>query len=160
MCVKVLKRVRKIVLGLVVGSLAILASSSWADHHAGTVKVGVLHSLSGTMAISETSLRDVVLMAVEEINEAGGVLGSPVEVVHSDSSDTANPQIAAQSVADMISDGVSAIVGAASSSVSLNVVDDIAAAEVVQISPANTSNTTPPAGASATVRRAARGRTS
>ncbi|MEM1208231.1 MAG: urea ABC transporter substrate-binding protein [Planctomycetota bacterium] len=38
-----------------------------------TVKVGVLHSLSGTMAISETSLRDVVLMAVEEINEAGGV---------------------------------------------------------------------------------------
>ncbi|MEM9790662.1 MAG: urea ABC transporter substrate-binding protein [Planctomycetota bacterium] len=38
-----------------------------------TVKIGVLHSLSGTMAISETSLRDVVLMAVEEINEAGGV---------------------------------------------------------------------------------------
>ena len=38
-----------------------------------TVKVGVLHSLSGTMAISETSLRDVVLMAVEEINAAGGV---------------------------------------------------------------------------------------
>jgi urea transport system substrate-binding protein len=40
---------------------------------AGTVKVGILHSLSGTMAISETSLRDVVLMAVEEINKAGGV---------------------------------------------------------------------------------------
>ena len=38
-----------------------------------TVKIGVLHSLSGTMAISETSLRDVVLMAAEEINEAGGV---------------------------------------------------------------------------------------
>ena len=37
------------------------------------VKVGVLHSLSGTMAISETSLRDAVLMAVEEINEAGGL---------------------------------------------------------------------------------------
>lgn len=38
-----------------------------------TVKIGILHSLSGTMAISETSLRDVVLMAVEEINAAGGV---------------------------------------------------------------------------------------
>jgi len=38
-----------------------------------TVKVGVLHSLSGTMAISETSLRDVVLMAIEEINADGGV---------------------------------------------------------------------------------------
>ncbi|HMO04461.1 MAG TPA: urea ABC transporter substrate-binding protein [Kiritimatiellia bacterium] len=45
------------------------------------VKIGVLHSLSGTMAISETSLRDVVLMAVEEINAAGGVLGKPVEAV-------------------------------------------------------------------------------
>jgi urea transport system substrate-binding protein len=38
-----------------------------------TVKIGVLHSLSGTMAISETSLRDVVLMAADEINSAGGV---------------------------------------------------------------------------------------
>jgi urea transport system substrate-binding protein len=46
-----------------------------------TVKVGVLHSLSGTMAISETSLRDVVLMAVEEINAKGGVLGKQIEPV-------------------------------------------------------------------------------
>ncbi len=45
------------------------------------VKIGVLHSLSGTMAISETSLRDVVLMAVEELNAAGGVLGHKVEPV-------------------------------------------------------------------------------
>ena len=47
----------------------------------GTVKIGILHSLSGTMAISETSLRDVVLMAVEEINGAGGVLGKQIEPV-------------------------------------------------------------------------------
>jgi len=46
-----------------------------------TVKIGVLHSLSGTMAISETSLRDVVLMAVEEINADGGVLGKQIEPV-------------------------------------------------------------------------------
>ena len=45
------------------------------------VKIGVLHSLSGTMAISETSLRDVVLMAVDEINEKGGVLGEKIEPV-------------------------------------------------------------------------------
>ena len=44
----------------------------------GTVKIGILHSLSGTMAISETSLRDVVLMAAEEINAAGGVLGKKI----------------------------------------------------------------------------------
>ena len=46
-----------------------------------TIKIGILHSLSGTMAISETSLRDVVLMAVEELNAAGGVLGKKVEAV-------------------------------------------------------------------------------
>lgn len=48
---------------------------------AGTVKLGILHSLSGTMAISEVSLRDVVLMAIEEINASGGVLGKTIEPV-------------------------------------------------------------------------------
>ncbi|OLN23035.1 urea ABC transporter substrate-binding protein [Domibacillus antri] len=49
-----------------------------------TVKVGVLHSLSGTMAISEVSLRDAELMAIEEINEAGGVLGKQIEPIVED----------------------------------------------------------------------------
>ena len=53
-----------------------------AGHHEKeTVKLGVLHSLSGTMAISEVSLRDVVLMAVGEINASGGVLGKKIEPV-------------------------------------------------------------------------------
>src|SRR5512144_2918379 len=46
-----------------------------------TVKVGVLHSLSGTMAISETVLKDVALMTIEEINAKGGVLGKKLEPV-------------------------------------------------------------------------------
>ena len=46
-----------------------------------TIKVGILHSLSGTMAISEVSLRDVTLMAIEEINNLGGVLGKQIEPV-------------------------------------------------------------------------------
>ena len=46
-----------------------------------TIKVGVLHSLSGTMAISETSLKDVALMAIEEINTNGGLLGKQLEPV-------------------------------------------------------------------------------
>ena len=46
-----------------------------------TIKVGILHSLSGTMAISETSLKDVALMAIEEINAKGGVLGKKLEPV-------------------------------------------------------------------------------
>src|SRR6516164_5473260 len=48
---------------------------------ADTIKVGVLHSLSGTMAISETVLKDVTLMAIEEINAKGGVLGKRLEPV-------------------------------------------------------------------------------
>jgi urea transport system substrate-binding protein len=52
---------------------ACLALPAVAASAADTVKIGILHSLSGTMAISETSLRDVVLMAVDEINGAGGV---------------------------------------------------------------------------------------
>ena len=46
-----------------------------------TIKVGILHSLSGTMAISETSLKDVALMAIEEINTNGGLLGKQLEPV-------------------------------------------------------------------------------
>ena len=46
-----------------------------------TIKVGILHSLSGTMAISETSLKDVALMVIEEINEKGGLLGKKLEPV-------------------------------------------------------------------------------
>lgn len=49
-----------------------------------TVKVGVLHSLSGTMAISETSLRDVLLFTFDEINANGGVLGKMIEPVVAD----------------------------------------------------------------------------
>jgi urea transport system substrate-binding protein len=52
-----------------------------AAAQAKTVKVGVLHSLSGTMAISETVLKDVALMAIEEINAKGGVNGAKIEAV-------------------------------------------------------------------------------
>jgi urea transport system substrate-binding protein len=46
-----------------------------------TIKVGILHSLSGTMAISETSLKDVALMTIQELNARGGVLGKKIEPV-------------------------------------------------------------------------------
>jgi urea transport system substrate-binding protein len=57
-----------------------LAFSSMAQA-ADTIKVGVLHSLSGTMAISETVLKDTVLMAIDEINAKGGLLGKKLEPV-------------------------------------------------------------------------------
>ncbi len=49
-----------------------------------TIKVGILHSLSGTMAISEVSVKDAEMMAIEEINAAGGVLGKQIEAVIED----------------------------------------------------------------------------
>ena len=47
----------------------------------GTIKVGVLHSLSGTMAISETTLKDTILMMIDEQNKKGGLLGRKLEAV-------------------------------------------------------------------------------
>ncbi len=58
--------------------LLLAKGNAWAQEE---VKVGVLHSLTGTMAISETSLKDAVLMAVDEINAKGGVLGKKIKTV-------------------------------------------------------------------------------
>ena len=63
-------------------ALAALGGVSVAHAQSGnTIKVGILHSLSGTMAISETVLKDTALMAIEEINAKGGVLGKKLEPV-------------------------------------------------------------------------------
>src|SRR3954465_11974784 len=67
-----------------VGALGIAAGltiASLSAHAADTIKVGVLHSLSGTMAISETTLKDTVLMLIEEQNKKGGLLGKKLEPV-------------------------------------------------------------------------------
>jgi urea transport system substrate-binding protein len=65
----------------ITAALAALALTHAPASAEETVKVGVLHSLSGTMAISETSLRDVLLFTFDEINAAGGVMGKKIEPV-------------------------------------------------------------------------------
>jgi urea transport system substrate-binding protein len=55
-----------------------------ADTSGSTIKVGLLNSLSGTMAISEVTVRDALLLAVEEINAGGGVLGKKIEPISQD----------------------------------------------------------------------------
>ena len=60
-------------------ALSLAAGTAQADDD--PIKVGILHSLSGTMAISETTLKDVMLMLIENQNEAGGVLGRQLEAV-------------------------------------------------------------------------------
>lgn len=61
--------------------LVVCCLLSGAAQAADTIKVGVLHSLSGTMAISETSLKDITLMTIDEINAQGGLLGKKLEAV-------------------------------------------------------------------------------
>jgi urea transport system substrate-binding protein len=65
------------------GAVALGAATltSLAARAEDTIKVGILHSLSGTMAISETTLKDVMLMLIDEQNKKGGVLGKKLEAV-------------------------------------------------------------------------------
>ncbi len=74
---------RLFIKALAYGAAVLTATFGAADAlaQAKTVKVGVMHSLSGTMAISETVLKDVALMAFEEINAKGGVMGYKIEAV-------------------------------------------------------------------------------
>ncbi|NKX53238.1 ABC transporter substrate-binding protein [Arthrobacter mobilis] len=102
------------------------------------LKLGTLLPTTGTLSYLGPPEIAGVDLAVKDINAAGGVLGKDVSVVHRDSGDTTT-DIATQSVTDLLGQDVSAIIGAASSSVSMNVIDQITKAGVVQISPANTS---------------------
>lgn len=98
------KSLAKISLAL---SLACASVSSYAED---TIKIGVLHSLSGTMAISETTLKDTVQMLVDEQNKKGGVLGKKIEAVFVDPA--SNWPLFAEKARELISkDKVSAIFG-------------------------------------------------
>jgi urea transport system substrate-binding protein len=77
---------------------------------ADTIKVGILHSLSGTMAISETTLKDVMLMLIEEQNAKGGLLGRQLEAVVVDPA--SNWPLFAEKARELISkDKVAAVFG-------------------------------------------------
>jgi len=60
---------------------SVIATVAGVSAVADTIKVGILYSLSGTMAISETTLKDTMLMLIEEQNAKGGVLGKQLEAV-------------------------------------------------------------------------------
>jgi urea transport system substrate-binding protein len=71
------KFVRKAAMVAAIASLGISGAIAADD----TIKVGVLHSLSGTMAISETTLKDTILMMIDDQNKKGGLLGKKLEAV-------------------------------------------------------------------------------
>ncbi|WP_163890614.1 ABC transporter substrate-binding protein [Mycolicibacterium hippocampi] len=103
------------------------------------LKIGTLLPETGTLAFLGPPEVAGVQVAVTEVNDAGGVLDQPVQLITGDSGDTTT-DTANVTVDRQLADGVSAIIGAASSAVSLKVIDKISSAGVVQFSPANTSD--------------------
>jgi branched-chain amino acid transport system substrate-binding protein len=104
----------------------------------GTLTLGTLLPETGSLAFLGPPEFAGVDLAVQDINEAGGVLGEDVKVIDGDSGDTTT-DIANQTVDRLLSQDADAIIGAASSGVSLTVIDKITGAGVVQFSPANTA---------------------
>lgn len=101
----------KKIISSVIAAVAALSLAGCSKKDAGdTVKVGILHSLSGTMAISETSVRDAEMLAIKEINAAGGVLGKQIVVAQEDGA--SEPQIFAEKARKLIqNDKVATIFG-------------------------------------------------
>ena len=105
----------------------------------GVLKIGSLLPETGSLAFLGPPEFAGVEYAISLLNAAGGILGKPVEYVQGDSGDTST-DTASTTVDRLLGENVDAIIGAASSSVSLTVIDKITAAGVVQFSPANTSD--------------------
>jgi len=104
----------------------------------GTLTVGTLLPATGDLAFLGPPEFAGVDTAVTDINAAGGVLGKPVKQVKADSGD-GSPNIAPSETDKLLRGKADAVIGAASSSVSLSVIDKITGAGVVEVSPANTS---------------------
>ena len=103
-----LKKARNTVAGL--ATLLAVTSSAVIANAADTIKVGILHSLSGTMAISETTLKDAMLMLIDEQNKKGGLLGKQLEAVVVDP--TSDWPLFAEKARELIAaDKVSAVFG-------------------------------------------------
>ena len=90
--------------------LTIFSFMSCSENKKKTVKVGLLHSLTGTMSISEIAVRDAELLAIEEINAAGGILGCQIKVVEEDGK--SNPRMFAEKARKLLmEDKVATIFG-------------------------------------------------
>jgi urea transport system substrate-binding protein len=104
---KLKNQMKKLAIAVAATSAITIGSVAQA---ADTIKVGILHSLSGTMAISETTLKDTMLMLIEEQNKKGGLLGKKLEPVVVDPA--SNWPLFAEKTRELITkDGVDAIFG-------------------------------------------------
>ncbi len=104
----------------------------------GALSIGTLLPQTGALAFLGPPEIAGVDLAIKEINEAGGVNGEDVTVLHRDSGDTTT-NLATQSTTELLNEGVAAVVGPASSGVAKTVINQITGAGVIQFSPANTT---------------------
>ncbi len=103
------------------------------------LKIGTILPVTGTLAFLGPPEIAGVGLAIDDINAAGGVLGNDVSVEWGDSGDSTDLNVAKSTATDLIGKGVSVVIGAASSAVTLGVVDQFEEAGVMEISPANTA---------------------
>lgn len=112
-------------------------SETVARNADGSLRVGALLSQTGDLAVFARPQIAAVQLAVDEINSAGGVNGAPVELTVRD--DATDEQIASSQAQQLIASGVSAVVGSASSRITLAIIDALVSAGVVECSPGATS---------------------
>ena len=141
-----LKKVLSIVLILV---LVLSAFSGCGSSNSGNssdpIKIGSIMPISGPVSAYGTQSRDAIVMAVDEINAAGGVIGRPLEVIVED--DEANPEKTKNAFTKLVTkDGVIGIVGALTSKCSLAITTDAQARKIIMISPSSTNDTVTDAG--------------
>lgn len=116
-----------------------VGSEATANEPDGTLRLGYILPETGPLSLLGPPQISAIGLALEEINGAGGVLGQPVTISAGD--EAGDPTVSAQTAQRLLGEGVDAIIGAASSGMSLAIVDAVTEAGVAQCSASNTSAT-------------------
>ena len=136
--------IRKVVAGVAFVAAASLAIGvSMPANAAGaadkTLKITSILPLTGSLAFLYPPMEAGAALAIDDINKAGGVLGNKVSIDWKDSGDGTNLAVSTQSATAAIASGTDAVLGAAASGVTKNIINAITGAKSVEISPSNTS---------------------
>jgi branched-chain amino acid transport system substrate-binding protein len=136
--------IRKVVAGVAFVAAASLAIGvSMPANAAGaadkTLKITSILPLTGSLAFLYPPMEAGAALAIDDINKAGGVLGNKVSIDWKDSGDGSNLAVSTQSATAAIASGTDAVLGAAASGVTKNIINAITGAKIVEISPSNTS---------------------
>lgn len=130
-----MKRMTKFLAGLL--ALALIATACGSDDSGEALSIASILPLTGDLADFGPSMENAVQLAVDQVNDAGGVNGSDVTLVKKDSG--TSEDVARTSANEAISEGVAAVLGAAGSGVTLSLTDLLSQNEIVQISGSATS---------------------